>query len=132
MNNVSITLLEPQLVICSLPREHLRAATVELLPLMFFNDRAFVSYTETSNEASIILEASRLQEPLQSMVSVAPGYWRAIQIYEGSEAIGMHDSSCFSISFWRSLWYEFSSLLVLFRHSRYCVEPECSAVCFRD
>ena len=66
MNNVSITLLEPQLVICSLPRVHLRAATVELLPLMFFNDRAFVSYTETSNEASIILEASRLQEPLQS------------------------------------------------------------------
>jgi len=84
----AVSILPEKLYLVSLPKQILDVCTKALIEITLFSKGGgVVSYTETSDEISLIVkeEELKLLPPLQEItVSSA---WRAIQVFEGSDAI---------------------------------------------
>jgi hypothetical protein len=56
------------------------------------NSERFFSYTETSDDISVVLDEKSMSEFPSRALVMSPGVWKAIQIWEGPDAIGMYYS----------------------------------------
>jgi len=87
--------LPHRLFLVSLWKEKLDFCTKILIKLAFFCDRKqhFFSYTETKDEVSLIVDDQSLEllkdnsDSIGGLLVIAPGKWKAIQVYEGASAI---------------------------------------------
>jgi len=87
--------LPHRLFLVSLWKDKLDFYTKILIKLAFFCDRKqhFFSYTETKDEVSLIVDDQSLDllksstESIGSLLVIAPGKWKAIEVYEGAAAI---------------------------------------------
>src|SRR4051812_42450398 len=84
MSLVDVAILPFNLHLASIQRTAL--PTRELLQTLFFpkSSSRFLSFTETSEEVSLILDEGSLGLFPTDVLAVTPGVWAAIQIYEGS------------------------------------------------
>jgi hypothetical protein len=87
----ALTTLPQTLALASLPKEDSEPALRFILTNVFFPARedSFFSYTVTDEEVSLILEEKYLSSLPSDTLAVAPARYRAIQVYEGPEAINM-------------------------------------------
>jgi len=102
----SVGILPLKLYLASISRDHFESCIRILLKVTFFIERktSFFSYTETEDEVSLILDEDSLktfESIAPNPVSISPGIWKAIQVYEGAAALnetGVISSLCTPLS----------------------------------
>jgi hypothetical protein len=86
----SITILKYQLYFVSLNKEIFQTHIPKYLLSLLLNplEDSFFSYTESNDEEiSLVIDKASLGLIPSDGISVSPGVWRAIQIYEGPDAL---------------------------------------------
>jgi len=93
MSTLKISSLPQKLYLASVSKDAIESCTKVILQLAFFTQRTntFFSYTETEEEISFVLDdkSITLFETVvgHNPITVTPGVYRAIQVYEGANAL---------------------------------------------
>ncbi|KAL6077117.1 GATS protein-like 3 [Balamuthia mandrillaris] len=87
----SISTLPQKLFLASIQRENVNECFRAILQLAFFpvSSTSFFSYTETEDEISVLVDEHSLSLFPEDAIVLCPPARRAIQVYEGAEAINM-------------------------------------------